>query len=176
VKVEKEPEGAWNWQLSLKLGRNGQQMLNIRAENWDSFKEALGKLVEDANDEEGSRVLEAVGAFEPEPPSAPAIADVRALPPALAQMAATPAAPPAGASTGQQIGPLQVAGYAAQQGTGKNGRPYTRHIVSFAGGIKASTFDSLLADIAQKLIGQMAFATVEKSRFGYELHGLRPAA
>jgi hypothetical protein len=174
TKIEKEPDGSWNWQLSLKLGRNNQQMLNVRAENWEKFKEALTYLTADAGDGDGSFILGAVGAFDSPDQATLPLADVRALPPALAQMAATPA--PAAGTAGQNIGPLQVLNYSAQNGVGKSGRPYTRHVVTFQGGIKASTFDSLLADIAQKLIGQMAMATFVKSRFGYELHALRPAA
>lgn len=171
--MKTESDGEWLWQLSIKLGRNNQQMLNIRAKSWEEFKNALAQI-----QEEPETVQEAASAFDTETATQLPLADVRAVPPPVAQTA-----PVATVNTqqGEEIGPITVTSYSPESGVSgpkskRPGTPYTRHNVIFGNGaIKASTFDSLVAQVAQSLLGKPAFVRVNKTQYGYDLLNVRPA-
>jgi hypothetical protein len=180
--AEESVETGWIWQISPKIGST---LINRRCYTTIDFEAALEEMKRLA-----PAIREAVAALEPAPtpgasfpvtaPQYP-VADVRATPPA------SPAPAPAPAQ-GQEVGPLTVEKVEAIDGIGKDkldpvtgavvkkGRPYTRHVAHFSGGLKASTFDVLVATAARGLIGKLAFIHVTPSSFGgYDLHSVRSA-
>jgi hypothetical protein len=152
----------WRFQLSWKLG---QHMLNVRAVSFEEFRDYLKALTEAPE-----MIASALSTFDFEPP-APVVPIQQAL----------PAPAPKAAAGGQEIGPVKVTGYADKPGVSgpesKNpGKAYVRHQVTLEGGIEASTFDGLVANVAQTLLGKLCYARLEQRGKYYNLVGIRPAA
>lgn len=173
-------DSTYRWQFSDKFGPSNAAMLNIRADSAEEFAVMLADDLPKLRD----ALRNAASILADIPVPAVGIGDVRAVPPPVyapapasvptpAVITAAPVPPP----KGQEIGPVVIEKIEVTRGTSKTGKPYVRHVVHFQGGIKASTFDTLLADVANQLVSRPAFAMVEKTeKFGYELIGLRPAA
>lgn len=167
--MKTEMEGEWKAQMSYKLGKNNQQMLNLRARSWQELKDMLAEVEEDHE-----FVQKAASAFDGEIGTQVPLADVRAVPPPVAQMQAVATV---NTQQGEEVGPLTVSSVDVKQGTGATGKPYTKYNVILGGGaVKASTFDGLLFQVAQQLMGKMAMVRVQKGKFGYDLINIRPAA
>jgi hypothetical protein len=160
VSTKESQREDWHFQLSWKLGPH---MLNVRADNMEQFREYLKALVEAPE-----MIVSALSTFdfqEPKPTPAP-----------VQQPLPAPAPAPAPKGDEVEVGPLTITKVEHQEGISAKGRPYTRHTIHLSSGVKASTFDALVADVAQNLLGKPAYARVEKSKFGYELLNVRPAA
>jgi hypothetical protein len=176
---EESVETGWIWQISPKIGST---LINRRCYTTIDFEAALEEMKRLA-----PAIREALAAFEPAP--TPGASFPVSAPPQypVADVRATPPAAPAPAQ-GQEVGPLTVEKVEAIDGIGKDkldpvtgavvkkGRPYTRHVAHFSGGLKASTFDVLVATAARGLIGKLAFVHVTPSSFGgYDLDSVRSA-
>lgn len=161
-------------QLNLKIGPQNNHLLNIYGDEWEDFKRRL-----DAVKENVVELTEALTLFSPQPNLG--IGDARAVPP-MGGGAPQPAMPQASLPqpNGQEVGPLLIEKIEESQGTIKKGprtgQPYVRSVVVFSGGLRASTFDTLIAQAAKALIGRNAYATVRKTeQYGYELDAVRAA-
>ena len=154
----KEPQREeWKIQYSWKL-RN--DMLNLRANSVAEFREALKELSESPE-----MIIIAGTMFQLEEP-APTPTQQTLQPVVPIQPAAQPA-PVAPKGDEVEVGPITVTKPSTTRtASAPKGRPYTRHTVTFSSGVKASTFDALVADVAQNLLGKPAYARVEKSKFG----------
>lgn len=166
-----ENPDTWKYQLSLKLGRNSQDMLNIRANDMTELVDACRNVASNAPE-----ILAAGAAFGPVTgPPAPIPAATLPQEPRTAPAPAPYTPPPAQPSQGQEIGPVTYERVETTNGV-KDGRSWTRYAVSFSNGVKASTFDGLTGALAQKLLGRPVFADLEKRGQYYNLLNLRPAA
>lgn len=156
------PKGeSWRFQLSWKLG---QHMLNVRADSIEEFRQSLKDLM-DAPE----MIVSALTSFEFEQPAP------------VPQAITAPAVAPRPQNGGTEIGPIKLTGYADKPGVSgpeskTPGKPYVRHAVTFENGVEASTFDGLVASVAQTLLGKMCFARLEQRGKYYNLSNIRPAA
>lgn len=173
--MKEKDEGDWRVQYSWKLG---QDMLNIRGMDIDEI------LLHVSHIEEHIEIFRKLPAlFNPAQQSLP-IGDMRAVPPPEIPVAPAPQAAP---TAGMEIGPIvvekveEISGMSKEKVNPKTGkimppRPYTRHVVTFRSGVKATTFDALWADVAMKLIGNLCYARVQPGQYGNDLVSIRPAA
>jgi len=165
LKATKDPVGNENWTFQYSWKLKGD-MLNVRARSFEEFRQALKDITESPE-----MIITAMSTFqfeEPPPMAAPV-------------QQALPAPAPKAQNGGSEIGPVKVTGYADKPGVSgpqsKNpGRAFVRHVVTLEGGIEASTFDSLVASVAQTLLGKPCYARIEQQGKYYNLLNIRPAA
>lgn len=171
----------WKVQISWKIG--SPPMINVRGETWDETKGIIEEMRDDMDVLRGAIELFDDGNGKEYP-----IADVRAVPPSVAQPAPAPR-PVASVKSdvGVEIGPILIGKIEEQSGVGKPkidpatgiekpGRAYTRYVVTFGSGVRASTFDSLISEAAKQLLGQPCYARIAKTKFGNDLLNIRSAA
>ena len=153
----------WIFQLSVKFGATGN-LVNVRGKTIADFMEACRDLTSNAPE-----VLAAATSLAPhEPPNATSAPSPISAP----SPAPVAVAPPQNAGeTHSIVGTLEKCD--VSNGVGKNGKPYTRYVAVISG-TKASTFDSLYGSVLQQSVGQKVSAEIEATKFGYNLHSVRP--
>ena len=160
-------DNGWKIQLSLKIG---QHMLNVRAGTWDEFQ----TLMETTN-KNATGIMDVIGTFSP----APTLEETF---PAIAQAATQVQAP--GGNPGELQGIVEkvdlVNGVSGPKSKSP-GKPYKKYTVTISGltgstfSKKMGTFDALVGQAAEGLLGKPVFYVAVMSPYGLDLKGLRPA-